>query len=987
MTADWAPATELPDLRRVGTIALDTETRDNRLAAKMGSGWPFSDGYICGVSVAYREGQQTRALYFPIRHPDSANFDPARLYDWLKDLFATDVRVVTQNGLYDFGWLRTEAGIKMPPAERLEEIGALATLVDENRFNYSLDALCAWRGLPGKDLVPLKQAAAAYGLSKRAKPRSYIWQLPACYVGPYAEADAASTLALFENLDPILDREGTRAAYRLEIDLLPMVHEMRRRGIRIDVVAAERARDHLLQKRDTVFAELSTKLGTAVAMAEIGRNKWLAEAFDKHKIQYPRTAKGNPSFTAGNTGWMPRHPHWLPQLIVKADKLNNAAVNFLQGYILDHVVRGRIHAEIHPHRSDEGGTRSLRFSYSDPPLQLMPAHDEELTTLIRGVFLPEEGEIWAKPDISQQEFRFIVHYAACHKLAGAQQAVERYRDEPNTDFHTFVAELTGLERKSAKTANFAKAFGAGVRKFAAMINQRESDARAIYDRYDRRLPFVHKLAKYCQRIAEWQGYLELYDGARRHFDDWEMLGVAWTEGAGPCTGEEAERRIRDLAHPWYGRSALRRAETHKAMNALIQGSAARHTKLWMRACWRAGIIPLLQMHDALDCSVASAEQAEHVAQLGCEAVTLEVPMRVDLKYGRNWGDAKHSWQELHRTAAIPPSAAPSSPSRSNGGAAAVMPTAALIIPIEPKESTAVEKKSDHVPLADLVGEPLVDDKICCPFHDDSTPSLHIYDDHFHCFGCGAHGDAVDWLMMIEGLDRDAALRQLKGCWPSTTSCASGNESSVEVEVRRRRALRLWRQAQPIAGTLAERYLTERRRIYLDALPDRGEASLRFHPYCPFGVGIRHPCLLALRRDIVSDEPLSIHRIALTPDGNKIERRMLGRGGVVKLWPVGPQLVIGEGIETTLAAATRVSRWGGPLRPAWSAVASGVLSSLPVIPGVERLIMLVDHDLNGAGQMAAMRCTERWTRAGRSVVRLMPRRPGADFNDLIMGAAS
>jgi DNA polymerase I-like protein with 3'-5' exonuclease and polymerase domains len=171
-----------------------------------------------------------------------------------------------------------------------------------------------------------------------------------------------------------------------------MVHEMRHRGIRVDVDAAEQARDHLVEKRDALFAELSTKLGTNVGMAEIGRNKWLAEAFDKHKIQYPRTEKGNPSFTAGNTGWMPRHPHWLPQLIVKADKLNNAAVNFLQNYILNHVVRGRIHAEIHPHRSDVGGTRSLRFSYSNPPLQVMPAHDEELTTLIRGVFLPEEGE-------------------------------------------------------------------------------------------------------------------------------------------------------------------------------------------------------------------------------------------------------------------------------------------------------------------------------------------------------------------------------------------------------------------------------------------------------------------------------------------------------------------------------------------------------------------------------------------------------------------
>jgi DNA polymerase-1 len=612
------------------------------------------------VSVAYHVDGGIRAHYFPLRHPDSDNFDPAQLFQWLRDLIASDVRIVTQNGLYDWGWLRTEADIKMPPAERLEEIGALATLVDENRYSYALGALCTWRDIPGKDDAALREGVAALGLPKRAKPVEHIWQMPARYVGPYAERDAISTLALFENLDPVLDREGTRAAYRLEVDLLPMVLEMRRRGIRIDTDAAERARDHLLQKRDAVFAEISNKLGVNVGMDEIGRSKWLAQTFDKHGIKYPRTEKGNPSFTAGNSGWMPRHAHWLPPLIVKADRLNNAAANFLQHYILDHVVNGRIHAEIHPHRSDEGGTRSLRFSYSDPPLQLMPAHDEELTALIRGVFLPEQGEVWAKPDISQQEFRFIVHYGAHHKLRGAQQAVERYRADPDTDFHVFVAELTGLERKPAKSTNFAKAFGAGVRKFAAMINQREGDARAIYEKYDRALPFVHLLSRLYQRIARRQGYIELYDGARRHFDNWQMLGVAWTEGAGPCPREEAERRIVDPKHPWHRRQGLCRADTHKAMNALIQGSAARHTKLWMRAVWREDIVPLLQMHDCLDCSVSSREQAELVARLGCEAVQLDVPMRVDLKFGRNWGDAKHTWEELHGAAA------PAKPSKVNG---------------------------------------------------------------------------------------------------------------------------------------------------------------------------------------------------------------------------------------------------------------------------------------------------------------------------------
>ena len=318
------------------------------------------------------------------------------------------------------GGLRTEAGIKMPPSERLEEIGALATIVDENRYSYSLDALCAWRGLPGKDETLLRQAVKACGfkVSKKNPLQSHIWRVPARYVGPYAEADAANTLALFESLDPVLDKEGTRAAYRLEVDLLPMVHEMRRRGIRIDTAAAEQARDLLLQKRDATLAELSEKLGVRVGMEEIGRNKWLTQTFDAQGITYPYTKKGTPSFTAGTTGWMHKHEHWLPRLIVKADKAHNAATKFLETYILGHAVNGRVHAEIHPHRSDDGGTRSLRFSYSHPPLQQMTAHDEELAPLIRGVFLPEEGEVWAKPDVSPAGVS--VHRALRDRAGSAQ---------------------------------------------------------------------------------------------------------------------------------------------------------------------------------------------------------------------------------------------------------------------------------------------------------------------------------------------------------------------------------------------------------------------------------------------------------------------------------------------------------------------------------------------------------------------------------------
>jgi DNA polymerase I-like protein with 3'-5' exonuclease and polymerase domains len=275
---EWHAPTELPDLRWVGIIALDVETRDDGLRADRGSAWPWRGGVICGISVAWRDDRGIRGNYFPLRHPDTQNFNPEQVYRWLRDHIVSGVRFVTQNGLYDWGWLRIDGGILMPPSEQLEEIGALATLVDENLFSYSLDSLCGWRGLPGKDTALLREAvqAAGWASGKRSiNVAEHIYKLPAHLVGPYAEADAVATLALFENLNPILDQEGTRAAYRLEVDLWPVVHEMRRRGIRVDQSLAEQARDYCLQKRDQKLAERSEKLGANVGMEEIASRNWL----------------------------------------------------------------------------------------------------------------------------------------------------------------------------------------------------------------------------------------------------------------------------------------------------------------------------------------------------------------------------------------------------------------------------------------------------------------------------------------------------------------------------------------------------------------------------------------------------------------------------------------------------------------------------------------------------------------------------------------
>jgi DNA polymerase len=291
-----------------------------------------------------------------------------------------------------------------------------------------------------------------------------------------------------------------------------------------------------------------------------------------------------------------------------------------------------------------------------------------------------------------------------------------------------------------------------------------------------------------------------------------------------------------------------------------------------------------------------------------------------------------------------------------------------------------------VPLYELVSLPLTsDNKVNCPFHADEEPSCAIFDDHYHCFGCGAHGGRLEWLVQAEGMTEAEAAAVLAD--PPETPISAPASIAVDTMAFIKR---IWASARPITGTIAERYLDETRGCDLTQLPENVSDSLRFDPWCVFGPNNHVPCLIALMRDPLTDAVTGIQRIGLrTRTGGRIEkidRMMLGTAGVVKLWPVIEQLVVGEGLETVLAAATRIRHAGQPLRPAWATLSAGRMRTLPPIPGVKRLVLLVDNDRNGEGQAVAAMCADRWSRAGVRVVRLTPEEPGTDFNDLTMGTA-
>lgn len=622
----WEPPTELPDLRRVGLVALDRETKDDGLAAGRGPGWAVRAGYTAGIGVAWREGSQLRSLYLPLRHPETACLDPEQVARWEDDHYRAGVRFVFHNAPYDLGWARAEHGT-LPP-DNLDDTTAMAVMIDENKLSYKLDRLAREYGLEGKDETLLREAAAAYGYHG-TKVKENLWRLPARFVGPYGAGDAEQTLLLSEVLRPMLEEQGLQDAYQLEMDLIPMIQEMRLRGIRVDTLAAEEALDALKAQRDVVLTELSEKLGRTVRLEDIRKVKNLEAWHDAAKISYPRTPKtAVGSFTAG---WMRKHEHWLPRLVARADQLEEAGEKFVRGFILDYAHRGRLHASINQFKSDEGGTKTHRFSYSDPALQQMPGDKQpELKAIIRGLFLPEEGEVWGALDYSQQEYRLIVHFACRLGLRGAAEAKEMYASDANTDFHQMVADMTNLPRRTAKDVNFAKVYGAGIPKFAGMTGMSLGVAQETMDQYDELLPFPKLLDAECKNLAGQRGWIRMLDGARMHFDRWEP---AWRDGA---TGYP--RPLDEARKVWPG-IRLKRAFTHKAMNALIQGSAARQTKLAMRAWWREKILPLLQMHDELSASFSDQKVALRAQEIMRDVVRLEVPMAVDAEFGPTWGAA------------------------------------------------------------------------------------------------------------------------------------------------------------------------------------------------------------------------------------------------------------------------------------------------------------------------------------------------------------
>jgi DNA polymerase I-like protein with 3'-5' exonuclease and polymerase domains len=612
-SSNWSPPEVLPDLSGAKLIAVDTETCDPSLRQR-GPGAVRGEGHVVGISVATDTGIN---CYLPIAHGDGGNLDKARVIDWAKREFGrANQAKVGANFIYDLEWLRaTGIEIKGP----LYDIQIAEPLLDEEKVSYSLNALAKEYLNEEKNEKELIEAAKAFNVD----PKGGLHLLHSRYVGPYAEADARQTLRIFQLQQPKLHSNDLWKIFSLETDVTSVVLEMRFKGVRIHEEGAHLASQQLSTEESKYLSSLYNAAGFEL-------NPWsnldLAKACDQLKIQYPRTAIGNPSF---DTEFISSSKDPFLRDLVAWRKLNRIRTVFIDGLLLNHCHNGRIHAKFNQLRKDDSGTRTGRFSSENPNLQQIPARDD-LARHVRKLFIPEEDHLWAKLDYSQQEPRVLVHYAVLCNLPGANELCEQFKKNPDTDFHQVVADMAGIARRDAKTINLGMFYGMGVKKLAAQLGRSEQDAFALFDQYHKRVPFVRELAQDCARTASSRGFITTLLGRRRNFNMYEPINQGQTYYP-PARLDKLKADLGDVP--------VRRSMTHKALNALIQGSSADMTKKAMVTIYKElGLVPHLQVHDELDYSVKSEAQAKEIKELMETCVTLKLPIKADLTLGKSWQD-------------------------------------------------------------------------------------------------------------------------------------------------------------------------------------------------------------------------------------------------------------------------------------------------------------------------------------------------------------
>jgi len=671
------------DLEGVDTVAIDIETYDPNLKTK-GLGAVRKDGFITGVAVA--TGKDT--VYFGLHHSDLTTTPEMEQEFWnqlnKKLLQNPDITKVFHNAMYDVCWLRATTG-KMLKG-RLVDTMIAASVIDENRFKYSLDSLSKDYLNDQKYKYDLYEKASLEGIKD---PMSNMHKLSYGLVKDYAKQDVDLTLRLWnlfnKKLDEVLykrpeDNEikTCRNIFELETKLFRCLVDMKFKGVRVDVQKLEEFGKKLKFRRDNLLNIIRKHTGVIVQLWAANSVKLL---LDQQKItNYKKTPKsGMPQLPKD---YLKTHKNRFLRMLSKAREFDKAVNTFVEG-LKGYVYNGRIHADVNQIRSDSGGTVTGRFSMSNPNLQQIPASGY-IGKKMREIFLPEEGMKWGSFDYSQQEPRIVAHYAIKYKLANTKGLKDKFEKE-NADFHQIVADLAKIPRKQAKTINLGLFYGMGKGKLQNELNLDQKQATNLLKLYHEKIPFIKELSDNLKNFAErerliytledrfcrfdfYESTNKRWDNELRKFEEWDPKAKEIKQKDGTLTyqGDWIPPKLLTKKEAWdkfkseFNQVSKKKIEefteegrlqqfslyyvpafTYKALNRLIQGSAADMTKKAMVDLYEKGIIPHIQIHDELCISVVDDKQANLIKEIMETTIPdFKIKNKVDYESGPNWGTIK-----------------------------------------------------------------------------------------------------------------------------------------------------------------------------------------------------------------------------------------------------------------------------------------------------------------------------------------------------------
>lgn len=622
-SGDWIPPIQFPDLSGVKKISIDIETRDPELLTR-GPGFIRGDADVVGIALAADE----RSWYFPIGHLGGGNLDRDAVGCYFRDLLSDpDKWIVGANLSYELDGLES---LDISIAGRLIDIQILEALIDEERDSgYSLHDLCKLHLRETKQEGLLRAAADAYGID----PKGGLWKLPSKYVGAYAEYDAACCLKILDRQMEQVRSQSLEEIIELEMRLIPVLHAMRWRGIPIDLDAANLLSVKLRLEEEQFRTRMIREF---YADIDVWSAQQIARVCDQRKIIYPRTTKGNPSF---EQSWLDAYSDPFIQLVADIREVNRQRSTFVDGWIFKNHIKGRIHPQWKQMVSDDGGTRTGRMAASNPNPQQIPAgkyrttgKPNEVGKAIRSLFVSDTGK-WCKFDYSQQEPRILTHFASMCNFTGANLAKMAYVKNPKMDFYQFMVEAAGIDRRPAKDMYLGRCYGMGKDKLATKLGKSVAECEIILRNFDEKVPFVKEIADRCMTLAQQRGYIKTLCGRRRHFNYWEPVDSYRMRQQGLDTRPRMEKE----AHAQWPGMRLQRSNTHKALNALIQGSAADMMKSALVLGYEEhDIVPYITVHDEVGGSVETDEDVKVWQNVMEHCVKMCVPIKADMKVGRSW---------------------------------------------------------------------------------------------------------------------------------------------------------------------------------------------------------------------------------------------------------------------------------------------------------------------------------------------------------------